>query len=194
MLHKCNPRAGPRKWGVGCMGGRQEDFTRSPQSEMLLTELLTGMFQLDPSAPGLRSWAELYPVPTLDSDLGPLACPLYRLDPLLSFLPTMSELNILPSQALRPQAKGHHAHLHVPRPTLTLAFMLSHVASPQQVPRSLAQQEGDCGIYSSPLDFPAQATKSQCFSSCLQSILLSLASSFSLFRNCMLIKFQKFQF
>lgn len=158
---------------------------------MLLTKLLTGVFQLDPSAPGLHPWAELYPVPTLGSDLGPLACPL---DPLLSFLPVMRKLNILPSQALRPQAEGHHVHLHVRRPTLTLAFTLSHLASRQQVLRSLAQQEGDCGSYSSPLDCAAQATKSQCFSSCLQSIRLSLASSFSLFRNCMLIKFQKFQF
>lgn len=123
MLHKCSPIAGPRKWGVGSMGDRQEDFTRSPQSEMLLTKLLTGVFQLDPFAPGLCPWAELYPAPTLGSDLGPLACPLYSLYHLLSFPPAMSELNILPSQALRPQAKGHHVHLCVPRPTLTLAFM-----------------------------------------------------------------------
>lgn len=102
---------------------------------MLLTKLLTGVFQLDPSVPGLHPWAELYPVPTLGSDLGPLACPL---DAFLSFLPVMSELNILPSQALRPQAEGHHVHLHVRRPTLTLAFTLSHLASPQQVPCSLA--------------------------------------------------------
>lgn len=123
---------------------------------MLLTKPLTGVFRLGLSSPGLHPWAELHPIPTLCSDLGPPACLLAHTTPphpapLVSFLPMLTELNIPPGRALRPQAKGRHVHLRLPRPTLTLAFHpQSRLAIPQQVPCSPTQQGGDCGNHSGP--------------------------------------------
>lgn len=93
---------------------------------MLLTKPLTAVFWLGLSSPGLHPWAELYPIPTLCSDLGPPACLLAHITlphpaPLVSFLSMLTELNIPPGRALRPQAKGRHIHLrllhlHLPGP------------------------------------------------------------------------------
>ena len=162
--------------------------TRSPWSEMLLTKPLTGVFWLGLSSPGLHPWAELYPIPTLGSELGPPACLLAHITlphpaPLVSFLPMLIELNIPPGRALRPQAKGRHVHFRLPRPTLTLAFHpQSHLAIPQQVPCSPTQQGGDCGIHSSPSSpsLPRQPRVDVSYPAFNPSFFLSLVSSFSL--------------